>query len=88
MLAFNAKNLSSRSIEQMKIKYDNLKCKARKVVAANKEYMRGTGGGPAGTMETDPVIEAILRIINKTTVVGIHNPFDCDNFSTTQDVSI
>lgn len=82
MCAFNAKNICNRNLDQMKVKYDNLKCKARKIYAADKIYMQGTGGGPAGNSETDPVIEAVLRIINKKTVTGLHNPFDTDCIST------
>ncbi|KAL1516153.1 hypothetical protein ABEB36_000072 [Hypothenemus hampei] len=77
-IGFNAKNGSHRSLEQIKIKYDNIKCKARKVVASNKKYITGTGGGPAKNNELDPVIESVLEIINKKTVVGLANLYDCD----------
>ncbi|KAL1489612.1 hypothetical protein ABEB36_013560 [Hypothenemus hampei] len=77
-IGFNAKNGSHRSLEQIKIKYDNIKCKARKVVASNKKYITGTGGGPTKNNELDPVIESVLEIINKKTVVGLANLYDCD----------
>lgn len=65
-------------MQQLKIKFDNLKMKARKYAADMKFYCRGTGGGPLETKDIDPVIDVILRIISKITVVGHNNQFDCD----------
>ncbi|KAF5298302.1 hypothetical protein FQR65_LT09813 [Abscondita terminalis] len=77
-IGFNSNNGSHRNLEQLKNKYDNLKCKARKVVAENKNYIRGRGGGPAVDIVLDPIIEAVLRIIHKVSVVGLPSQFDCD----------
>ncbi|KAI4455443.1 hypothetical protein MML48_9g00000487 [Holotrichia oblita] len=75
--SFNAKNLQARSVEQIKTKYDNLKAKARKEVAMLKLSRTGTGGGP-GVGELDCVVEAVLKIINFKTVVGLQNKYDND----------
>ncbi|KAK9712385.1 Alcohol dehydrogenase transcription factor Myb/SANT-like, partial [Popillia japonica] len=75
--SFNAKNLQARSVEQIKTKYDNLKAKARKEVAMLKLSRTGTGGGPS-VGELDCVVEAVLKIINFKTVVGLQNKYDND----------
>lgn len=75
----NAKCQYARTIEQLKSKFENLKTKARKTVAGYTKNIKGTGGGPPIYLETDPVIEAVLRIINYKTVVGLQNNFDCDS---------
>ncbi|KYB28778.1 hypothetical protein TcasGA2_TC032476 [Tribolium castaneum] len=77
LIAFNSKNKRPRNVEQIKNKYDNMKSKARKIAASNKNYLRGIEGGPSQTLDLDPVIEAVLRIINSATVVGLEDPFDC-----------
>lgn len=79
--AYNALSVQFRTVDQLKSKYDNLKTKARKVVAENKTYINGTGGGGPNADKFDTVIELILKIINIKTVVGFQNPFDCDNVS-------
>lgn len=66
-------------MDQLKSKYDNLKTKARKVVASQRTYIRGTGGGTPISEKFDPIIEAILKIINIKTVVGFENSLDCDS---------
>lgn len=78
---FNAKGPSqqARSVDQLKSKYENLKTRARKCAAENKQYWRGTGGGPSQEPDWDPVIEAILRVINEKTVCGVQNPHDSDS---------
>ena len=55
-MRFNAKNSSSRSLEQIKIKYDNLIRKAWKVAASNNKYLVGTGDGPSQEPMSDPVL--------------------------------
>ncbi|KAK9680259.1 Myb/SANT-like DNA-binding domain [Popillia japonica] len=75
--SFNAKNLHARTVEQIKTKYDNLKAKARKEVAMLKLSRTGTGGGP-GVGDLDCVVEAVLKIINFKTVVGLQNKYDND----------
>ncbi|KAG5892348.1 hypothetical protein JTB14_011214 [Gonioctena quinquepunctata] len=55
----------ARSMEQLKAKYENLKTKARKCAAENRGYYRGTGGGPTNEPDWDPVVEAVLRVINE-----------------------
>lgn len=78
--SFNAKNLNKRTEQQIKAKYDNLKTKARKTVADQKLYIKGTGGGPCNLdSSVDAVTAAVLNIINFKTVVGLFNPFDDDN---------
>jgi hypothetical protein len=47
----------------MESKFDNLKTKARKVVAAEKSYMKGTGGGEYRGKNGNPIIEAVVNII-------------------------
>ncbi|VEN52378.1 unnamed protein product [Callosobruchus maculatus] len=83
---FNANNNSWRSTEQLRIKYENLKAKVRKVVAQRRMVMTGTGGGPGKIEELDPVLEALLEIIIKKTVVGEHSPWDNDS-QITQDIT-
>jgi hypothetical protein len=39
----------------------------------NKNWLRGTGGDPACNVQQDPVLEGVLRIIDKSTVVGLEN---------------
>ncbi|KAG5882712.1 hypothetical protein JTB14_020556 [Gonioctena quinquepunctata] len=68
----------ARSMEQLKAKYENLKTKARKCAAENRGYYRGTGGGPTNEPDWDPVVEAVLKVINEKTVIGFHNPNDSD----------
>ncbi|KAK4885797.1 hypothetical protein RN001_002068 [Aquatica leii] len=75
---FNAINCIARSQDQLKIKYENLKMKARKF-AADQRFCQGTGGGPPNINIKDPVLDAVLRIINFKTVVGLINPFDIDS---------
>ncbi|KAG5864206.1 hypothetical protein JTB14_010014 [Gonioctena quinquepunctata] len=77
--AFNALALHRRNMDQLKSKYDNLKTKTRKVVAAQRTYIKGTGGGPSVTDKFDPVIENVLKIINIKTVVGFDSILDCDD---------
>ncbi|XP_074035645.1 uncharacterized protein [Leptinotarsa decemlineata] len=76
--SFNSRNLQVRSISQIKSKFDNLKTKAKKEMAKQKSYMRGTGGGPAIKIELDHVTEATLNVINMKTVVGLNNSLDSD----------
>jgi hypothetical protein len=45
----------------MKSKFDNLKTKARKVVAAEKSYMKGTTGGEYRGNNGNPIIEAVVN---------------------------
>nr|CAI5843092.1 unnamed protein product [Callosobruchus analis] len=80
----NANNTSVRTAEQLRIKYENLKAKARKVVFQQKCTLTGTGGGPGQRDVLDPVLEAILEIITKKTVVGIYSPWDSDKEITGQ----
>ncbi|KAL1490212.1 hypothetical protein ABEB36_012944 [Hypothenemus hampei] len=76
---FNAVAIHHRNMEQLKTKYDNLKTKTRKIVAAQKNHVKGTGGGAPINDKLDPVVEAILKIINIKTVVGFENVFDSEN---------
>nr|CAH7725217.1 unnamed protein product [Callosobruchus chinensis] len=73
----NANCTKTRTLDQLKMKYENLKAKARKMVALQRSCMTGTGGGPAQIPESDPVLETIISLINKKTVVGLH--WDGDN---------
>ncbi|VEN39779.1 unnamed protein product [Callosobruchus maculatus] len=74
----NANNTSIRTAEQLRIKYENLKAKARKVAAQQKCALTGTGGGPGQRDVLNPVLEAILEIVNRKTVVGLDSPWDSD----------
>ncbi|XP_072399128.1 uncharacterized protein [Diabrotica undecimpunctata] len=78
LTTFNAKNMVCRTVEQIKNKFDNMKTRTRKVVAKEKAYLRGTGGGPEIKTLEDPVIEATLKIINEKTVVGFNTILDSD----------
>ncbi|KAG5886558.1 hypothetical protein JTB14_027425 [Gonioctena quinquepunctata] len=64
------------SIEVQIRQFEN---KTRKVVAAQRTYIKGTGGGPPVTDKFDPVIENVLKIINIKTVVGFDSILDCDD---------
>ncbi|KAG5872691.1 hypothetical protein JTB14_032570 [Gonioctena quinquepunctata] len=64
------------SIEVQIRQFEN---KTRKVVAAQRPYIKGTGGGPPVTDKFDPVIENVLKIINIKTVVGFDSILDCDD---------
>ncbi|XP_050516308.1 myb/SANT-like DNA-binding domain-containing protein 3, partial [Diabrotica virgifera virgifera] len=75
---FNSKNLEFRTVGQIKNKYDNFKTRSRKIVASEKTYLRGTGGGPPIKTVADPVVEATLNIINGKTVVGHITMIDSD----------
>ncbi|KAK4881728.1 hypothetical protein RN001_005047, partial [Aquatica leii] len=72
---FIAINRIARSPDQLKIKYENLKMKAQRF-AADHRFCQGTGGGPPNINIKDPVLDAVLRIINFKTVVGLINSFD------------
>ncbi|KAK9744178.1 Myb/SANT-like DNA-binding domain [Popillia japonica] len=76
---FNSRNLECRSIDQLKSKYDNLKSKARKVVANKRASLKGTGGSPTCGGRFDPIIGSILKIINIKTIVGHTSKFDSDS---------
>lgn len=65
-----------RSIEQLVSKYENLKNKTRKYAANLKAYKK-TGGGSTKD-ERDPVLDAVIEIINKKTIFGELNDFDDD----------
>ncbi|XP_045473224.1 uncharacterized protein LOC123679785 [Harmonia axyridis] len=68
--SFNSSTYHPRSVDQLKTKFDNLKTKAKKVVAA-----RGT----AGVQISDPIVETTLKIMNSKQMVGLHTEFDCDS---------
>nr|CAI5841410.1 unnamed protein product [Callosobruchus analis] len=53
-----------------------LKKKAKKMVADIQTSIACTGGGPRQVEIFDPVIEAILEVINRKTVVGLYSPWD------------
>lgn len=63
-MAYNFNAIEYRNIDQLKSKYDNLKTKTRKMVAQEKAYIKGTGGGGPIYKTTDPVIDMILKIID------------------------
>lgn len=64
---FNSKRRckQTRSVEQLKSEFYYLKTRARKCAAENKRYLQGTGGGPSKEPGRDPVIEAVLRVVNE-----------------------
>ncbi|KAJ8930309.1 hypothetical protein NQ314_016858, partial [Rhamnusium bicolor] len=76
---FNAKSGQGRNINQLRSKFDNLKTQARKVAVNSRMYFKDTGGGPSFDDNLDPIIEAVLKIINFKTVVGLEPTFDCDS---------
>lgn len=65
-------------MDQLKSKYDNLKTKARKWAADKKIDFKGTGGGPGTNSHSDPVLEAVINIINFKTVCGLVPIYDDD----------
>jgi hypothetical protein len=73
MYSLNARTGNARTLAQIKPKFDNLKTKARKTVAANKQSVTRTGGGPSEYTDIDPVTDAVLKIINIKTVTGFNN---------------
>ncbi|CAG9818152.1 unnamed protein product [Phaedon cochleariae] len=86
--SINAKRPShqARSLEQLKSKYENLKTKLRKCAASYQKHLKGTGGGPSNEPDWDPVIEAVLRIINEKPVIGFQNSFDSDYIDNASDL--
>lgn len=78
---FNAKVFAARSLVKLKVKYDNIKSKAKKEVAQQKQYFTGTGGGPSTLKDLDPITSLILEIINLKTVVGLTSSFDSDTIA-------
>ncbi|KAK4882373.1 hypothetical protein RN001_005692 [Aquatica leii] len=69
--------LQMRTTQQLTAKYENLKTQARKYAADNKRIVCGTGGGNDKYIK-DVVLEAVLELLNKTTVYGEDNNFDDD----------
>ncbi|KAK9759125.1 Myb/SANT-like DNA-binding domain [Popillia japonica] len=59
--------LNTRNLGQLSAKYENLKHRARKYAAQNKQELYSTGGGPAQTV-TDVVLDSVLSIIPKKRV--------------------
>nr|CAI5869386.1 unnamed protein product [Callosobruchus analis] len=60
------------------MRYESSKKKAKKIVADTQTSVTDTSGGPGQVEIFDPVIEAILEVINKKTVVGLYSPWDSD----------
>ncbi|KAL1492289.1 hypothetical protein ABEB36_012763 [Hypothenemus hampei] len=81
---FNRKSPSGiqRTIESLKKYYENLKKEGRKTVAHNKLEIKKTGGGSAD-LQNSIHQDLLLSIINKKTIFGLVNPFDCDTENTT-----
>nr|CAI5825141.1 unnamed protein product [Callosobruchus analis] len=69
MQYINANNSCLRTAEQLRIKYENLKSKARKAVSQQKLINTGIAGGLQKIEVSDPVIKAVLEIINQNTTV-------------------
>ncbi|VEN43407.1 unnamed protein product [Callosobruchus maculatus] len=82
MLCVNANNSCLRTVEQLRVKYENLKSKARKVMAQHRLVIPGTGGGPENIELLDPVLKAVLEIINKNTVAKSYSPVGSDSLTT------
>jgi hypothetical protein len=76
--SLNAGTGKVRTLAQIKRKFDNLKTKAKKTVAANKQSVTRTGGGPSEYTDIDPVTDAVLEMINMKTVTTM-NSFDDTN---------
>lgn len=76
---YNAQSSTKRTLQQLQGKYENLKTEVRKATAAHRLAWYGTGGGPSdGDVKYDPVLLAILELLNEKTVIGIPSQFDCD----------
>ncbi|VEN42525.1 unnamed protein product [Callosobruchus maculatus] len=75
---FNANNSCKRTTEQLRMKYENLKKKAKRMVADSRKSITDTEGGPGQVAILDPVMEAFLEMTNKESVVGLYSPWDSD----------
>lgn len=77
---FNATSSSStyRSWVCLKKCYENMKKELRKTLAEERKEMMLTGGGPPPKTNTDGTDELLISILNKKTLVGMHNKFDDD----------
>ncbi|KAK4872602.1 hypothetical protein RN001_014631 [Aquatica leii] len=69
----------TRSLLQLKSKYDNLKTGSRKYAANCRAAHRGTGGGPPLINDIKSAIyDIVIEILNKKTVAGLDNSYDDD----------
>lgn len=71
--------LINRSKETLKRCYENKKKVTRKQAANAKLEINKTGGGGPVPLQVDPTYDMTLEIINKKTVEGLKNPYDCDD---------
>ena len=63
-----------RSDKVLKIKYENIKKRAKK---DHKRYITGTGGGPSKKIVVTDVDSTIHEILG-TQMTGLPSEFDCD----------
>ncbi|KAF0687775.1 myb/SANT-like DNA-binding domain-containing protein 4, partial [Aphis craccivora] len=69
----------SRSIKNLRSKYDSMKKEVRKSVAKQKKYVTGTGGGPfIGEAKLSPALEQLHQNI-KLSSDGLICQFDSDS---------
>ncbi|XP_072377429.1 uncharacterized protein [Diabrotica undecimpunctata] len=83
---FNSKNFHTRTLDQVRAKYDNIKSKARKEVAKLRCYQAGTGGGPCSSFNLDTSTDAVLNLMNLKTVMGLTAEFDSDSIEINKDI--
>lgn len=76
---FNAMSPNNvfRPTESLKKYYDNLKEDLRKRAGEERKSLYKTGGGPP-TPKTPLEDDILLDIVNKKTIYGVDNQFDCD----------
>lgn len=77
---FNATSTSSvyRNAGCLKKCYENRKKELRKSLAEERKETFLTGGGPAPKIKKDETDDILMSILNKNTLVGLHNQFDDD----------
>ncbi|XP_057671229.1 uncharacterized protein LOC130902958 [Diorhabda carinulata] len=68
-----------RDKESLKRLYENRKREVRRLKAKESQLRLRTGGGPETKIKIDPADELLLSIMNKKSVEGLTNNFDCDN---------
>ncbi|KAK5648064.1 hypothetical protein RI129_002956 [Pyrocoelia pectoralis] len=77
---FNATSTTNvfRNTSSLKKCYENRKKELRKTLAEEKKERLLTGGGPPPAVKTDETDDLLMSIMNKSTLVGLHNEFDDD----------
>nr|XP_023028765.1 myb/SANT-like DNA-binding domain-containing protein 3 [Leptinotarsa decemlineata] len=76
---FNASSSSTyRNAANLKKCYENRKKELRKSLAEERKQTLMTGRGPPPKIKKDDTDDILMSILNKKTLVGLHNEFDDD----------